>query len=209
VCSMSDLSTFAGQAEHYAAVRARLNNAPPPKPNAPMPPRRMYLLPKVRVKPEVKYGAPINLISYPGARFLIKLVSLRTGISTDDIVGPRREAVVVAARKDAIQLVYNHCPHLSLPMIGSIFNRDHTSILYLTGRLKKTFKRYPRKSRQSPGFTPVENGLADDFSGAKAENASSGSERFVLANTLATTTEARDALAGAPANVNTSVRGAA
>ena len=135
---MSDLSTFAGQAEHYAAVRARLNNAPPPKPNAPMPPRRMYLLPKVRVKPKVEYGCPINLLSPPAAMTIVRLVALRSGVPVDDIVGPRKTNIIVAARFEAIRLVKSHCPHLSYPAIGRIFHRDHTSILFALGKLRKS-----------------------------------------------------------------------
>lgn len=60
----------------------------------------------------------------------------------------------------------------------------------------------------STGIAPVDNVSGDDFLGAKAENASSGSGRFVLANKPATTIEAQEPWR-APADANTSVRSAA
>ena len=137
---MSDMSTFAGQAEHYAAVRARLTNVAAPLPRAPRPPRRMYLLPKVRMNLPVGFGVPINLLAPAAAHNIIRLVALRRDVNLDDILGPRRDRHLVAARYEAIRLVKSHCPHLSYPGIGRVFNRDHTSILNALGRVKKNKK---------------------------------------------------------------------
>jgi hypothetical protein len=119
----ADLSTFAGQAAHYAGVRARLSARPLQVPAPPIP----IKLPERRVS----YGVPINLLSPPSARNIIHLVGLKHGVSTDAIVGPRRDRVIVAVRDEAIRIVHGHCEHLSLPMIGRIFgDRDHTTILH-------------------------------------------------------------------------------
>ena len=144
---MSDLSTFAGQAEHYAAVRARLWGAKPaPKPIEVPPPapvlkgkRPLWLMPA--------YSAPmnLNLHSTGGATTIIKLVALKHRVTHDDIVGPRRDREVVTARYEAIRLVKTHCRDLSFPAIGRIFNRDHSTILNALGRLKKN-----RKSTEQP-----------------------------------------------------------
>jgi hypothetical protein len=136
---MSDLSTFAGQAEHYAGVRARLGS----------PTRLPYRLPDLRVRPykpqniarptPPPYGAPINLVCLSGARNIIQLVALRRGVLADDITGPRRDRATVAIRYEAIRLVHSHCSHLSMPDIGRAFGgRDHSSILYALGRIKRS-----------------------------------------------------------------------
>lgn len=158
---MSDMSTFAGQAEHYAAVRARLNNAPPPPPMAVRLQRRMYLLPKVRVRPKVTYGCPINLLAPAAAATIIRLVALRTGVSADDIIGPRRHRPIAAARKAAIKLVHSHCPHLSMPAIGRIFHRDHTTILFSLGRTARKSSYVPAANRVAPAipYNAQERGL--------------------------------------------------
>src|SRR5690606_38411804 len=90
-----NLSTYAGQTAHYAAVRARPGQPRLHVSSGARPPviTRLAKLPLVRKpSPQPAYCCPINLISVRSARFLIKLVSIRTGISCDDIVGPRRRA---------------------------------------------------------------------------------------------------------------------
>lgn len=120
----ADLSTFAGQAAHYAGVRARLSARPLQVPAAPKPVK----LPAPRPAP---YGVPINLLSPPSARNIVYLVALRHRVSADAITGPRRDRVIVAVRDEAIRIVHSHCQHLSLPMIGRMFgDRDHTTILH-------------------------------------------------------------------------------
>lgn len=95
----------------------------------------------------VEYGAPINLLSHSAARNIITLVSLKSGVSPGEMVGPRRTREIVAARYHAINLIHSHCPHLSYPAIGRMFNRDHTSILFALGRTKKD-----RKVKSRSGF---------------------------------------------------------
>jgi len=145
---MSDLSTFAGQAEHYAAVKARLRaGVPPPKPvETPPPPPAPLLKSKRPLWLMPAYGAPmnLNLLAMPSAMTIIKLVALRHRSTPDDIIGPRRDRELVAARYEAIRLVKSHCRHLSYPAIGCIFNRDHTSILNALGRLNKKRKSTPQ-----------------------------------------------------------------
>lgn len=81
-------------------------------------------------RPEAPWGAPIDLLFLPSARTIIRLVSLRSGISVDDILGPRRNTAIVKARQQAMVLVYTHCQSLSLLAIGRVFNKDHTTVLH-------------------------------------------------------------------------------
>lgn len=94
----------------------------------------------------VQRSAPFNFLTTPSARNIIALVALKSGLRVDDITGPRRGRELVAARHHAIRLINSHCPHLSLPAIGRIFNRDHTSILFALGRTKRNPKVNPEAS---------------------------------------------------------------
>lgn len=65
----------------------------------------------------------------PGkAEKLIQNVSKKYGVSVDDIKGRRRVAEIVNARHIAIYLIRRET-ELSLPSIGNIFDRDHTTIM--------------------------------------------------------------------------------
>lgn len=142
---MSDLSTLAGQAEHYAGVRRRLHAPRLMIPgDGPIVTRRYVNLPKVRMKP--KPGAPFNFFAPPSSKTIIRLVGLKHGVSVEDIIGPRRSRNIVAARHEAIRLVKSHMPHLAYPAIGRIFNRDHTSILFALGMIRKKPRATPAGS---------------------------------------------------------------
>lgn len=61
---------------------------------------------------------------------IIKDVATKYGVPVGVIRGPSRCSEAVEARHRAIVLVHQARPDLSLPAMGRIFNRDHTSILY-------------------------------------------------------------------------------
>ncbi|PLP56243.1 hypothetical protein CYK37_26030 [Mesorhizobium loti] len=76
------------------------------------------------------------------AREIISRVGALHGYRLDEITGPRLEKKLVQARFDAIKAVADARPDMSLPQIGRIFNRDHTSILHA---LKKRGGRRPEQ----------------------------------------------------------------
>lgn len=76
------------------------------------------------------------------AREIISRIGAVHGYTLAQITSPRVEKKLVQARFDAIKAVADARPDLSLPQIGRIFNRDHTSILHA---LKK---RGGRKQRE-------------------------------------------------------------
>ncbi len=76
------------------------------------------------------------------ARQIIQQVAAAHGFTTEDVVGGGLKKKLVQARFDAIKAVADGRPDLSLPQIGHIFNRDHTSIIHA---LKK---RGGRKNRE-------------------------------------------------------------
>lgn len=51
----------------------------------------------------------------------------RYGITIDELLGPGREQHVAAARKEAMQ--DSRRLGLSYPVIGKLFNRDHTTVM--------------------------------------------------------------------------------
>lgn len=63
-------------------------------------------------------------------RKLIDRVAAWHGYAIEDIIGKSRSAPIVVARYDAIVAVKKNYPGMSLPRLGRIFRRDHTSILY-------------------------------------------------------------------------------
>lgn len=79
-------------------------------------------------------------------RALIAQVAARRGVSAAEVLGQKRERRVVEARFDAIAAVYRARPDLTLPRIGAIFNRDHTSILHA---LSKRGVKYEAKNSKA------------------------------------------------------------
>lgn len=57
------------------------------------------------------------------------------GITYDDIVGKRRARKFVTARHQCMAAIYNQRPDLSLPAIGKVMKRDHTTIIHAVQKL--------------------------------------------------------------------------
>lgn len=79
-------------------------------------------------------------------REMIRSVGANSGVGIRSILGPSRKAHVVAARHDAIRAVAAavgwepNCGNWSRhywnsETIGRLFNRDHTTILFVLGRV--------------------------------------------------------------------------
>lgn len=77
-----------------------------------------------------KYRTHDIIGARPAAREIIMRVAQWRGVPFAVIVGTRRTRHIVAARFEAIRAVADARPDLSLPQLGRIFNRDHTSILH-------------------------------------------------------------------------------
>ena len=61
---------------------------------------------------------------------LIELTARHHGVEAGEIIGHRRIHHVHAARIQAVVTVRHYFPALSLPKLGDIFNRDHSTILH-------------------------------------------------------------------------------
>lgn len=66
---------------------------------------------------------------------IIKDTALAYGLSVAIIRGPSRSRHVVIARHEAMARVHVARPDLSLPALGRIFNRDHTTLLFALRKL--------------------------------------------------------------------------
>lgn len=75
----------------------------------------------------------IKLDRPPGyaIRAIIDLVARMHGATYDEVMSKCRQHRVVTARQAAMCAVAHKRPDCSLPMLGRIFKRDHTTVLYV------------------------------------------------------------------------------
>lgn len=140
-------------AERPVLMRPR----PVPKPSAPpipieavpvaepqeeAPPRRVYDWPRPLVRDVIDVRSEVDPLPLPLPRIrrtpaseIVAAVAYEHGISIEAIVGKRRDLSVVRARHAAMAAVYLNRPDMSLPQIGRIFGRDHTSCLHAIKKL--------------------------------------------------------------------------
>lgn len=125
------------RAQEWTAVRARLG-MPLVQPSR-ISRAKLKALPPPPARHEVvPWGVPVNLLAPASHKTIIKLVSLRHEVAMSDMTGLTRFRNIVAARNDAIALIYTHCPWLSLPQMGTIFGRDHTTILHSLEKVRRS-----------------------------------------------------------------------
>jgi chromosomal replication initiator protein len=65
----------------------------------------------------------------PNPKHIIVSIARKYGLPITALLAPIRLKRVVDARHEAMAAVYVECPGLSLPDIGRLFNRDHTTCL--------------------------------------------------------------------------------
>lgn len=115
---------------HYADVFAR-TRAPCRPVSVVLP---VQVAPKRKVDPALpraRHDWPRDLRHLPApvrAKVIIADTARCHGLTPEDITGPGRTSRLVEARFDAIASVAHACPTFSIPKIGSIFNRDQSSI---------------------------------------------------------------------------------
>lgn len=74
-------------------------------------------------------------------RQIIAMVAEHHRVKPEDILSRRLDRPAVYARHDAIKAVHMAKPHFSLSRIGRLFGRDHSTVCYALGRLKKCRER--------------------------------------------------------------------
>lgn len=96
-----------------------------------------------RALPAPPAPLPVLYAATPAERPRIRVaeiqaaVAARFGIGVADIIGPRRWSECARPRMIATHLALKLCPHLSLPVIGRAFNRDHSTLIYTRDKMKR------------------------------------------------------------------------
>lgn len=72
----------------------------------------------------------------PAARSIIAKIAYDHRMTVEMVTGPSRNKEFVEVRHKAIRAVADARPDLSLPQIGRIFKRDHTTILHVLRKTK-------------------------------------------------------------------------
>ena len=84
---------------------------------------------------EVGYGKPE--LKKTALQIIIEVLEDFPGVSVEDIKGIRRSKHIIRPRQLAIYEVFRQRPDMSSPVIGRIFNRDHTTILHAVKKIEK------------------------------------------------------------------------
>ena len=78
--------------------------------------------------------------SYTTPSEIVAKVAAYYRISPDDLAGKSRAAAVAQARQIAMYLCRDQTD-LSLPKIGELFSKDHTTVLYACRKIKEDMNR--------------------------------------------------------------------
>jgi hypothetical protein len=79
------------------------------------------------------------------AQEIIAAVAVAHGVNVGDMKGPRRWMTFVNARHHAVFVIAKLRPDLSLPLIGRILNRDHTTVLNAKRRWPRVAGKFTRQ----------------------------------------------------------------
>jgi hypothetical protein len=144
------VNSLAEQHSRHQEVRSRLwGSIRPPRPVIELPPPDPVVGERMKAlfagadeeAVEKTHYAPFNFLKRPGPQAIVKLVALKHGVSSREILGHQRYLRIVAARHESMWLIHTHCPWLSIPEIGRVFGRDHTTVLHAlskyTGRRER------------------------------------------------------------------------
>lgn len=74
------------------------------------------------------------------AQQILAEIAQKHGVRISEIRGPRRQRALVLARHEYCVRLYSEMPQLSLPSIGRIINRDHTTVLYAVRKHKEAME---------------------------------------------------------------------
>jgi chromosomal replication initiation ATPase DnaA len=95
-----------------------------------------HILERVRVLSDARDTETLyHLAAPPEAKRIIFNIALKHRVPVGSMMGPRRYGPLFRARQEAIGTIAIAYPEWSLPRIGKLFNRDHTTILYTLAKL--------------------------------------------------------------------------
>jgi hypothetical protein len=122
---------------HYAAVKARIARKPVMVREDIRRYRQIYLCPIGPVMPmsikmyreDVAKQASNRLMARTNARKILEQICAEFDISMNDLLSPRRDKLATSARKAAYWRLKNET-QWSLPQIGRLMKKDHTTVLH-------------------------------------------------------------------------------
>jgi hypothetical protein len=88
-----------------------------------------------------------ELVEPLSAQAIMAAVAVAHQITVGEIKGPRRWLRFVHARQHAVALMMKHRPDLSLPLIGKLMNRNHSTILNSKRQWPKIAGKFVRHAR--------------------------------------------------------------
>ena len=74
------------------------------------------------------------------AHDIVKTVAEFCGVTSKGLLGYSRERKYTVPRQVAMYLVRKHCGY-SYPQVGSIFRRDHTTVMYACRQVEKELEK--------------------------------------------------------------------
>jgi hypothetical protein len=154
-CEECEVSELMQQHEGWKARNERLWRAGEAQPKRNVRDTLAALVPVYKAPAEPEWGCPINCYALPSPKIIIKLVALKHGVPVATMIGPLKSNAMVAARDEAIGLVYTHCRVVSLGELGRLFNRDHTSILHALRKMRLAGKNYYRRKNGHGTFALI------------------------------------------------------
>lgn len=131
----------------------------PPPPRPPAPPRARRKKPVATPEAQRDWLLRIDvrtfgdLSSRDRARYFLKLCADHHGMTIEALLGYTRTAAVMLARQEAMYLTAKYT-RLSLPQIGRLFNRDHSTVCHAIGRMDELFGTTVRSDRLAPLVEP-------------------------------------------------------
>lgn len=141
---MTDLSTQAAQAQHYAPIRSRLWGEPAPVKRIAIPaPPPAVVFTKAASQPAKvdRYAEhPDFGPSALGWRQIIKAVCIKHDISVAVVMGDSRRIDVSPIRHECFYRVHTETT-MSKNQIGVVFGRDHTTVMHgISQHIKRAAK---------------------------------------------------------------------
>ena len=117
-------------AEQHAAWRAARARLGKPLVDVRQVPLRLPM-PVAEPAPEPDFGpVPIDFYAPPSMKFILRFISLKRGLSMEEILSSTRNLRVMNVRHEAIFMVHTHTLR-SYPDIGVFFGRrDHTTMMH-------------------------------------------------------------------------------
>jgi hypothetical protein len=120
--------------EHLAPARASASQRSPGREALPSQPRDGHSSECLATGT----AAAVDLVE---AQRVVAAVCAVWNTNVEDLAGPSRARPIVPPRQTAMALIAGRCPRLSLPAIGRLFGRDHSTVIYALNTHRRRIRR--------------------------------------------------------------------